>query len=63
MRIPSILHGIVVVKSKEGLGYTGAIQVKIGDNPTPVTVFEDDYSDPVTALQDLTRQFVELQNG
>lgn len=64
MRIPSVLHGIVVIKSKSSsLGYTGAIQVLIGDNPSPFTVFEDEYSDPVIAMQDLTRQYVEMQNG
>jgi len=62
MRVAASLHGIVVVRNKEG-SFTGAIQVRLGDNPSPVTIFEDEYFDVMTALQDLTKQYAELSNG
>ena len=61
MRVTAALHGIVLTKNTRG-SLTGLIQVKLGDNPQPVTVFEDDYFDPITGMQDLIKQYVELTN-
>jgi len=61
MLIPATFHAAAVVEDKGTRQFHAELQVLINDSV--VTIWNDTYFDPVTALQALTKQTIEALNG